>query len=89
MTVYVDTMRAKYGRMTMCHMIADSGSELDAMADRIGVSRRWKQDSGTWREHYDVCLSKRAMAVRAGAIEISQIDLGRLLAGRMRGVNRR
>lgn len=82
MTVYVDTMRARYHRMIMCHMIADSSEELDAMADRIGVSRRWKQDSGTWREHYDICLTKRAMAVREGAIEISQMELGRILIRR-------
>lgn len=71
MPVYVDDMSAAYGRMKMCHMIADSREELDAMADAIGVSRRWIQHQGTWREHYDVCLSKRQKAVQLGAVEVT------------------
>jgi hypothetical protein len=40
------------------------------MADRIGVARRWIQHAGTPLEHFDICLSKRALAVQAGAREI-------------------
>lgn len=69
MSVYVDDVRAKYGRMIMCHMTADSTDELLAMADRIRVARRWLQHPGTWKEHFDICLAKRALAVKAGAIE--------------------
>lgn len=76
MSVYVDDMRAKYGRMIMCHMIADSDEELHAMAARIGVSRRWWQSphksSGS---HYDICMSKRELAVSLGAIEITLREL--------------
>lgn len=82
MTVYVDNMRATYGRMKMCHMVADSTAELLAMADHIGVARRWLQDAGTYREHFDIALSKRALAVAAGARIISRADLGRLLKAR-------
>lgn len=70
MSVYVDDMNATYGRMKMCHMFADSTAELLAMADRIGVQRKWLQHAGTVREHFDICLSKRAKAVMAGAVEI-------------------
>ena len=82
MAVYVDDMQAPFGRMKMCHMVADSTEELLAMADRIGVARRWLQKAGTWQEHFDIALSKRRLAVEAGAIEVSRIDLGRLLRAR-------
>ena len=77
MAVYVDDMRAPFGRMIMCHMIADDDAELRAMADRIGVQRRWHQYPGTPRSHFDICLSKRALAVAAGAVEIESIMLER------------
>ncbi|HEX7324291.1 MAG TPA: DUF4031 domain-containing protein [Rhodanobacteraceae bacterium] len=82
MTVYVDDMRAKYGLMVMCHMIADTDAELHAMADHIGVSRRWHQHPGTRHSHYDICLSKRAKAVAAGAVEITRRQTGKIVAER-------
>lgn len=71
MAVYVDDMKAPFGRMVMCHLVADTLAELHAMADRIGVARKWYQGppAGRWA-HYDIALSKRAEAVAAGAIEI-------------------
>lgn len=72
MTVYVDDMRAPYGRMTMCHMIADTDEELHAMAACIGVQRRWWQSpEKTSGSHYDIALSKKALALQAGAIEVT------------------
>lgn len=78
MTVYVDDMRAAFGRMVMCHMWADTLDELLAMADRIGVARKWiqghpelsfgKHRRASWI-HFDIALSKRALAVKAGAEE--------------------
>lgn len=82
MTVYVDDMRAPYGRMIMCHMIADTDDELHAMAARIGVARRWFQKPGTARRHYDIALSKRALAVEAGAVEITWRQTGAMVAHR-------
>jgi len=71
MAVYVDDMRAGVGRMVMCHMVADTLAELHAMADLIGVARRWYQGPPvTSMPHYDIALSKRALAVQAGAQEI-------------------
>ena len=68
MAVHVDDMQAPYGRMLMCHMAADSTAELLTMADRIGVDRRWLQHAGAGREHFDICMSKKAAALAAGAI---------------------
>lgn len=75
MAVYVDDMRARYGRMVMCHMIADTDFELFEMADRIKVHRRWHQG-----DHFDIALSKRALAVAAGAVEITWRQAGCMLA---------
>ena len=82
MAVYVDDMRAPLGRMKMCHMIADSTEELLAMAERIGVARRWLQKAGTPHEHFDIALSKRELAIKAGAQEITRRQLGRILRER-------
>lgn len=82
MAVYVDDMRAKFGRMVMCHMIADTDEELHAMAARIGVARKWHQKAGTERSHYDICLSMRAHAVQLGAIEITWRQTGAMVARR-------
>jgi len=73
MPVYVDDMRAPYGRMKMCHMIADSVEELLRMADTIGVNRRWFQC--TSHPHFDIALSKRALALQAGAITVNRKEL--------------
>lgn len=71
MTVYVDDMRAQYGRMVMCHMLADTDDELHAMAAHIGVARRWHQAPPKHDSHYDIALSRRALAVHAGAVQIT------------------
>lgn len=88
MSVYVDDMRAPFGRLVMCHMLADTDDELHAMADRIGVSRRWHQKAGTPHSHYDIALSKRALAVAAGAIEIDKRGVADLLTRKRAEANK-
>ena len=82
MSVYVDNMAAPYGRMIMCHMIADHTEDLMAMADRVGVSRRWVQNPGQATEHFDICLEMRRKAVNAGAIEITMRECALMLRAR-------
>ncbi len=77
--VYVDDMRAPFGRMIMCHMLADTDDELHAMAAKIGVARKWFQKPGTPHAHYDICLSKRAIAVKNGAQEVSRASVGAII----------
>lgn len=69
MTSYVDDVRHKFGRMQMCHLWADTLDELHAMADTIGVARKWFQcpPKASWC-HYDISLSMKAAARAAGAI---------------------
>lgn len=85
MAVYVDQMQANYGRMVMCHMVADTDEELHRMADQIGVSRRWHQKPGTAHSHYDICKAKRAKALSLGAVEVDRAQLGRLLKQKRSG----
>jgi hypothetical protein len=80
MAVYVDDMQAGYGHMKMCHMVADTDEELHAMVDQIGVARKWHQKPGTPQSHYDICLAKRAQAVRYGAQEITMRETGRIIS---------
>ena len=75
MPVYVDNSRNKYGRMVMCHMLADSSEELNAMAKLIGLNKKWLQHESEYKEHYDISLSKRKLAVDFGAIEIGRNQL--------------
>lgn len=82
MSVYVDDMKAKFGRMVMCHMTADTSEELLAMADKIGVDRKWLQHPGTYKEHFDIALSKRALAIKNGAIEITWRQSGLMIRDR-------
>lgn len=82
MTVYVDNMRATCGTMIMCHMIADSDQELHTMADTIGVARRWHQAPPKHSSHYDIALSKRKLALDAGAVEITWRQAGAMNARR-------
>lgn len=82
MTVYVDDMRARFGLFVMCHMIADTTDELVSMAETIGVPSRYIQHAGTAKEHFDICLSKRRLAVKAGAVQITLRELGRMIYAR-------
>ena len=78
MSTYVDDPQHPFGRMIMCHLIGDTLEELHAMADRIGVARRHFQGAAS-TPHYDLCKSKRALAVRHGAIEVDRYRLADLI----------
>ncbi|MBD8614721.1 DUF4031 domain-containing protein [Pseudomonas sp. CFBP 13719] len=72
MTIYVDDMKAAFGGMVMCHMISDSEEELHQMADKLGISRSHHQAPPKHHSHYDIAQSKRALAIKLGAVQISQ-----------------
>lgn len=85
MTVYVDDMQAAFGRMKMCHMLADSDDELHSMAAKIGVAKRWHQKPPkASTSHYDICLSKKALALQLGAVPITLRQMGAMHARRRR-----
>ena len=78
MAVYVDNMEAAFGNMIMCHLWADTEEELLSMVDKIGVQRKWiqghptlsfgKHKRASW-VHFDIAKSKKALAIKNGAIE--------------------
>lgn len=70
MSVYVDTARNKFKRMVMCHLMADTLEELHEFAARLGMKRAWYQPVST--PHYDLSLSRRALALKLGAVEIDE-----------------
>lgn len=86
MAVYVDDMKAEFkpshrkgARYIMSHMIADTDEELHAMADRIGVARKWFQG-----DHYDIAQTKRTLAISHGATPIAWRQLGTMMVARRR-----
>ena len=74
MIVYVDDMRARFRGRIMCHMIADDEGELHALAQSIGIPRMAYQ-----RDHYDIDLPRRDLAVHAGAREITWRQAGAMV----------
>lgn len=71
MTVYVDNMRrrARVGRINArwSHLMADTHTELEEFARRLGLAPVWLQHAGDHLEHYDVTDTVRAQAVKMGA----------------------
>lgn len=82
MAVYVDDFNAPYRRMKMSHMVADSKEELLAMVDVIGVNRKWIQYPDTNKEHFDICLGKKELAIKNGAILITARKLAKATLSR-------
>lgn len=71
MSVYVDSAIHRMRGRRMCHMFSPDLAELHAMAQRIGMERRWFQDPLTMRvswPHYDIHEEHRSLAVSLGAI---------------------
>jgi hypothetical protein len=73
MAVYVDNARNPFGRMLMCHMVADYIEELFGMVDRVGLARRHFQNGSF--PHFDLSLGYRARAITAGAVEVDRRGL--------------
>lgn len=80
--VYIDNFNAPFGRMRMCHMIADTTDELLNMCRQIGVQTKWIQYPGTANEHFDICLSKKQKAIEVGATEIGFRDYAKMVNNR-------
>ena len=69
------TPLGKYRGMKMSHLMADSTEELLDFVDKIGVLKKWIQHKDTKMEHFDIALSKRTMAIKQGAVEVTMREL--------------
>lgn len=72
MAVYLDNAKAKKGRVTYCHLFADTDLELHALAADLGVARCWFHRAGTARRHYDLPWEKRRVALLKGVVAVSR-----------------
>ena len=92
MTIYVDDMRTPYQmkrwpfrKMLMSHMFCDpveNVEELHEMADMIGVSRQWFQWLKKQFPHYGICQSKKALAIKYGAVETTRQEMVKIVRAR-------
>lgn len=72
MAVFVGTIEYAFDRMKMFHLVADNLDQLHQMVDKIGISRRWFQNTKSdGIPHYDICKSKKVLAIQHGAIELN------------------
>lgn len=59
-----------------CHLWADTGDELHAMARKIGMKPAWFQHNSRL-PHYDLVPPRREMAIKLGAIVKTKAELVR------------
>jgi hypothetical protein len=81
--VYIDSFNAPYRRMQMCHMLADNTTELLLFAEAIGVNLKWVQYPGTRSEHFDICQSRKKIALALGAKEVTLHEMGEIMSKRL------
>lgn len=94
MPIYVDPIfkAVAFGHSHWCHCgtddRSDSGLEaLHAFAARLGLKRKWYQNKPR-HKHYDLTASKRALAVKLGAIEATQREYVRKCGRYPRGIHK-
>lgn len=80
--VYIDNFNARFGRMKMCHLFADTTKELLDICTNIGVAHKWIQYPGTDNEHFDICLSKKVRALDYGAKEVGFREYAKMIEHR-------
>lgn len=71
MSIYVDDAVHPWRGERWAHLMADTLTELHAMAQRLGIPRRAFQNK-TSGAHYDVTAQLREHAIAFGAIALSR-----------------
>jgi hypothetical protein len=71
-----------------CHLIADTHEELMDMAGKLKLKPEWIQKPGTREEHFDLIPTKRTLAIKYGALPISNRELALKTYGMDDGLHR-
>ncbi len=73
----ITTYQTKLRYKNWCHMVSDVGAEeLHEFAAKLGLKREWSQERPkASAHHYDLIPTKRALAVKLGAIEVPSREL--------------
>jgi hypothetical protein len=75
--VYIDPLIDYGWRLgPSCHLTADSIEELNKFAMSIGMKLSWFQEGKGSMPHYDLVASKRRLAVKYGAKELTRRGAG-------------
>lgn len=84
--IYIDGI-ADYGyKGRWCHMVSDTSTEeLLDFARQIGLKPEWLQKPGTLHEHFDLRPTKRELALKFGAQEVSYQGLVAAMRRRQMG----
>jgi hypothetical protein len=83
--IYVDESIYPFRGQMYCHLFTDGDTEaLHEFAQSIGLKREWFQDRKGF-PHYDLAPSKRAAAVKRGAVEVSAERMVAIVRGRAHG----
>jgi len=83
MAVYVDRLKTNqqprpgWPWRESCHMLADSVSELLAMADKLGLRSEWVQSDPV--PHFDLTAKMRRRAIKAGAVAANRRTVAELV----------
>ncbi len=75
--IYVDEAIFPYRNQMWCHMYSLNVWALHDFAKSIGLKRSWFRAREEF-PHYDLSPSKRAKAVKAGAIEVTCREMVKL-----------
>ena len=88
MTIYMDQPRVWSTRFgASSHLVSDlpgavGHKELVRFAVRLGLQLSWLQNAHTPNEHFDLMKSKINKARQLGAVEVTFLQLGRIIGAK-------
>ncbi len=75
--IYIDDFFYPWHNMKMCHLIGTDEKELIEFGRKIGLKKEWLQRKTLL--HFDICLSKRILAIKNGAKKIGFREVADLI----------